>query len=381
MTKKYDVIIIGAGAAGLAAARAALARGKSVLVLDGGAPLRKVSVSGGGRCNFTNSAADSSRYFGKNPDFAKSALARVRPADILDWAKRHGIKYIEKNPGQFFCKDGAEVLVKAMLADARGADIALGAEVRDVEKKDNEFLIFLQSGIPAYAGTTVVVATGGVSFPSLGASDSGMKIARKFGHKIEPVRPGLAGLKTGAFPAEFAGMALTVRINGINDSLLFTHFGIGGPAAYRASLLDLSKGVRINFMPGIPAKDLLIGAKNTDGAKSPSTVLGAYLPVRFAKWISEDYDKNLADYKDIQLEALAKKINDFVIPNVKVRGFDSAEVMLGGVSTDEISSKTFESKLCPGLYFAGEVLDITGDLGGFNLHWAFASGSIAGECQ
>ncbi|MDR0449125.1 MAG: NAD(P)/FAD-dependent oxidoreductase [Rickettsiales bacterium] len=376
--KVYDLIIIGAGAAGLCAARAALARARSVLVLDmGEKPLRKVAVSGGGRCNFTNLAADSSRYFGQNPDFAKSALSRVKPGDILDWAGKHGIKYIEKAPGQFFCKDGAEVFVKAMLADVRGADIVLNAKVMDVEKKDDEFLVYTKDEVPAFAGTTLVVATGGVGFPNLGVSDFGMQVAKKFGHKIVPPQPGLVALKTDAFPAELSGLALPVEINGIKDSLLFTHFGIGGPAAYRASMLDLSKGVRINFMPNMDAFAFLKNAKKTDGKKQAATILSAVLPGKLAKWICPE-DKRIADYKDAELEAFAKNINDFAVPAVKARGFESSEVMRGGVSTDEVSSKTFESKLCPGLYFAGEVLDITGDLGGFNLHWAFASGLIAG---
>ncbi|MDR2686060.1 MAG: NAD(P)/FAD-dependent oxidoreductase [Rickettsiales bacterium] len=376
MTKNYDVIIIGAGAAGLCAARAALRLGRKVLILDMGAvAARKVAVSGGGRCNFTNLAAiDSLRYFGENTDFAKSILARVKPQDILDWAASHGIVAEEKSPGQFFSADGAGAIVDALMKDAKGADFIFNVKVKNVDKESGKWSV--QSGNNEYSSQSLIIATGGVSYPTLGVSDFGMKIAKKFGHKIVPPRPGLCVLKTDAFPPELAGISLPVVINGIADSLLFTHSGIGGPAAYRASLGDISNIV-IDFIPGASAAELLRKTKKENGRCAPAAVFA--LPQKFAKWVVMGADKNLADYKDSELTELGDKINNFRIESAERVGFANAEVMAGGVSTDQISSKTLESKLCPGLYFAGEVLDITGDLGGFNLHFAFASGLIAGD--
>lgn len=381
---KYDVIIIGGGAAGLSAARAALANGRRVLVLDMGDRVgRKISVSGGGRCNFTNTAAKFDRYFGHNPEFTRSALSQVSPADILGWARAHGIKWFEKSPGQFFCETTSEAILDAMLRDARGADIILNTKITTVEKINDEFVVNSK-----WRAMSVIVATGGISFPALGVSDFGYVIAKKFGHKIIPIEPGLVGLKTDRFCADLAGISLPVTITAgrrkVSDSLLFTHFGIGGPAAYRASMFSLRDDFYINFLPDIKLCELLTKSKRTDGRKTLVTLLSAYLPSRFARWVctsGTDCTKNIADYRDADLAVIANKINDFIIPGgtLKRRGLDSAEVVIGGVSTDAVSSKTMESKLCPGLFFAGEVLDIAGDLGGFNLHWAFASGLVAGK--
>lgn len=380
---EYDIIIIGAGAAGLSAARGALSLGKTVLVLDmGDQPARKVFVSGGGRCNFTNMAATYERYVGQNPEFTRSALAQVKPIDILDWARTNAIEWVEKAPGQFFCATGSETVVNALLTDAADANIITNTQITNIEKTTDGFTVYAKNSV--YNGKQVIIATGGISFPTLTVSDFGYVIAKKFGHKIIPIEPGLVGLKTTAFPTDLSGLSLPVKITvnkkTISDSLLFTHFGIGGPAAYRASLFNLSNDIHIDFLPGTNAYEWLTKSKQTDGRKTLVTLLSARIPSRFAKWLCGDNGKNIADERDADLAVIAKKINDFVLPSgtVKRRGLDSAEVVMGGVSTESVSSKTMESKLCPGLYFAGEVLDIAGDLGGFNLHWAFASGFVAG---
>lgn len=382
--KKYDVIIIGGGAAGLSAARAALSNGRSVLIFDmGDKPARKVLVSGGGRCNFTNMAASHDRYFGKNPEFVRSAIAKVKPTDILDWVKKHNLEYVEKAPGQFFCATSSLDIVSALLSDANDAEIISNTTVLDIEKQNDEFKVSAKKS--DYYCKSIIIATGGISYPALDVSDFGYIVAKKFGHKIIPIEPGLVGLKTQLFPPELSGISLDVEIKIdkkiISDSLLFTHFGIGGPATYRASMFDLNNDFHINFLPKIDVYNWLVGAKKTDGRKLISTLLSFYLPSKFAKLICPDTNKNIADYKDSELSIIAQNINDFIIPNGELKrlGLQNAEVVKGGVSTDFISSKTMESKLCPGLFFAGEVLDIAGDLGGFNLHFAFASGLIAGS--
>lgn len=382
--KKYDVMIIGAGASGMAAAHAALARGRSVAVIDmGDVPLRKVAASGGGRCNFTNAAATRNRYFGENPDFVRGPLARVTYSDVLDWAREHNIAWTEKNVGQYFCADGAGAIIDALMADARGAKIIQNDAVESVDFTGGQFIIHAASG--EYGATSVIVATGGVSFPTLGTSDIGYKIAKHFGHKIVPVRPALCAIATGVFPDTLAGVSLPVEItigrDVITDDMLFTHVGIGGPAVYRATVRNSDADWIINLMPNANTFDILSRAKRTDGRKNVATILGQYMPARVAQWIARGDVRNIADIRDTDLRQIAERTQHIIIARdaYKYHGLRSAEVVRGGVATDQISSRTMESKLRSGLFFAGEVIDIAGDLGGFNLHWAWASGTIAGE--
>lgn len=381
--KTYDVIIIGGGAAGLSAAAIVVGAGCRVAVIDmGHAPARKVMVSGGGKCNFTNMAVARDRYFGNNPDFVRGAIARITPNDILAWAAEHNIPYTEKTPGRYFTDSGAASVVAALLNDARGADIITNTRADAVSKNGNQFTVKTDQG--DYCATAVIVATGGVSFPQLTVSDAGCNIAHSFGHKIVPMRPALGPIDVDAFPGEFAGISTPaeIRIGGtiIRDDLLFTHTGIGGPAAYRASVRNIDGGITINLMPGLNTAQILRDAKHTNGRRAVATVLSEYLPMRIARWFAPD-TKNIADIRDSELDDIAQRItNIFITPDkMKLRGYPTAEVARGGIACDDISSKTMESKLCGGLFFAGEVLDIAGDLGGFNLHWAWASGRVAGD--
>lgn len=378
--KIYDTIIIGAGAAGLMAAAQLAHRKKSVLILDmGDKPARKIAVSGGGNCNFTNMRADYPRYFGKNPRFVMSALNQFSPNDMLNWVKRHNIKYIEKELGRFFCKDGADKIVQALIQDIKTVQIKYNTKVIDVDKTDNKFTVATDHG--EFMATSIIVATGGISYPHLLVSDIGHKIAKKFGHKIEPVRPALCAIKTKSFDSCLAGISLntetTVNKHKINDDLLFTHFGIGGPAIYRATLIN-PKEIIINFAPNTDVFELFKKAKQTNGKKSVVNIVGEIVPNKLAHFLCDD-TRNIADLRDTELKQIANKINCFEINDGTATGFQSAEVMMGGISTDKISSKTMESGLCAGLYFVGECLDITGDLGGFNLQWAFSSGFVAGN--
>ena len=378
--KTFDTIIIGCGAAGLMAATVLARRKKSVLILDmGDSPARKVAISGGGNCNFTNMRADYSHYFGKNPRFVMSGLAQFSPKNTLDWAKSHGIKYIEKEPGRYFCKNGADEIVNALLHDIGKATIKYNTNVIDVEKTNDLFIVKTDHG--DFNALSVIVATGGVSYPHLGVSNIGQQIAKKFGHKIEPPRPALCAIKIKAFAKDLAGISLPVEIivnkHKINDDLLFTHFGIGGPATYRATLFN-PKEMIINFAPNVDAFELLKSAKQQSGKKSVTSVLATILPNKLAHFLCND-TRNIADLRDTELKQIANTINHFEINDGTTIGFQSAEVMHGGISTDKISSKTMESALCARLYFVGEVLDIAGDLGGFNIQWAFSSGFVAGN--
>lgn len=383
--KTYDVIIVGAGAAGLSAAKTALELSKKVAIIDlGDKPARKVAISGGGRCNFTNDAIAPNRYFGENADFVRSAISKVSSQDILNWVKSHHLKWIEKTAGQYFCATGAQDVVNALLQDIKSADLFLNNLTTDITKSDEEtFVIKTDKNI--FKSKSIVIATGGISYPVLGVSDFGYKIAKKFGHKIVPVRPALCAISTKMFPPELSGISFEAEASigkeKIKDSILITHFGLGGPAIYRATVRNLIDDIHITLLPDINVFDWLKVVKTTEGKRNLATVLSSKLPARLARYIAQDASKNIADFKDSELKVIAEKISNLVVPkdSFKLYNLQSAEVVRGGVSTAEISSKTMESKLCPGLFFAGEVLDIAGDLGGFNLHWAFASGRIAGE--
>lgn len=382
--KNFEVIILGGGASGLFAAAQALKNGRRVAIIDMGPhPARKVAASGGGRCNFTNIAADTDRYFGKNPDFVRAALARFTPTDMLNWMAAHKLKTVQKAPGQYFCADGADAVVRALIADVRGADIIPNTKVIDAEKSADKFIVKTSTG--DFVCNTLVIATGGTSFGTLGVSDIGYKIAKRFGHKIVPTRPALCAIATHAFSSELMGISLPVAITigrtTIQDDMLFTHFGIGGPAVYRATVRDITDAIKINLCPSDDIYEYMRKIKQSAGRQGIMTILSQKLPVRVAKWICGGDNTRIADLRNPDLKNTANRINQIVIPatDIKYHNLQSAEVVRGGIDTADISSKTMESKLCPGLYFAGEVIDIAGDLGGFNLHWAWASGFVAGN--
>ena len=377
--KNYDVIIIGCGASGLMAAAQLFRRKKSVLILDmGNTPARKVAISGGGKCNFTNTNTDFKHYFGKNPRFVMSALAQWGAYNTLDWAKSHKIKFIEREPGRYFCKDDARDILDALLNDIGSTEIKYSTNVISANKQNDKFIIHTNSG--DFMANSIIVATGGVSYPNLSVSNIGHVIAKQFGHKIEPIRPALCAMKTKVFSSELAGISLPAGImigkNKLSGDLLFTHFGIGGPVVYRATLFGTQK-IIINFAPDIDIFEFLKTAKTTNGKKTVANTLAEILPNKLAHFFCGD-TRHIADFRDSELRQIAERTNKFEITDATAIGFQSAEVTMGGISTDKISSKTMESEICNGLYFAGEVMDITGDLGGFNLQWAFSSGFVAG---
>lgn len=377
--KKYDVIILGAGAAGLKAASILRSRKKSVLIIDMGAkPARKIEISGGGNCNFTNLNADYTHYFGKNPQFVRSALNQWTPTDTLNWVKSHNIKFIEKEPGRFFCANGTDDIINAMIHDIGTTEIKYNTNITDVEKNDNIFITKTNHG--DFYSLSLIIATGGISYPHLGVSNIGHIIAKKFGHKIEPIRPALCAIKTNAFNGgNLAGISTRVAIKNtqINDDLLFTHFGIGGPATYRATVY-LDSDITIDFVPGIDILQLFKETKKSNGKKSVVGIIEKLVPNKLARFLCNNDTRNVADVRDSELSSISNKIKNFTITDWSAVGMQSAEITFGGISVDKISSKTMESKICNDLYFAGEVLDISGDLGGYNIQWALSSGYTAG---
>lgn len=377
--KNFDVVIIGCGAAGLMAAAQLVRRKKSVLIVDmGDSPARKVAISGGGKCNFTNTSADFTHYFGKNPRFVMSALSQWSPQDTLDWARSHKIKFVEREHGRYFCKDDADEVLGALLQDIGKTEIKYNTNVNTLEKSGDEFFVRTDRG--EFRTNSVIVATGGVSYPHLGVSNIGHVIAKHFGHKIEPVRPALCAIKTKRLSPQLAGISLPAEIKigktKLTGDLLFTHFGIGGPVVYRATLFGMQK-MQINFASNIDVLEFLRNAKHANGKKTAANILAEFLPNKLAHFFCDD-TRHIADLRDSELRQIAESINKFEIDDATAIGFQSAEVTMGGVSTDKVSSKTMESQLCDGLYFAGEVVDVTGDLGGYNLQWAFSSGFVAG---
>ncbi len=374
--KNYDIIIIGAGAAGLFAA-STLSKTNTVCVIDmGDEPARKVAVSGGGKCNFTNTTADYTHYFGENPNFVRSALTQFTPNDTLNWVKSHNIEFSEKTPGQYFATSAADI-VTALMQDAKNAKLMLNTTVKAITKDADIFYVTTTSG--TLTAKKLVVATGGISFAQLGTSDFGYKIAKQFGHKIIPPRPALCAMATKIFKSDLSGISLPVMIKinreTINDTMLFTHFGIGGPAIYRTSVRDCNNGFTINLLPDTDVFDWLKSEKQKNGKKQLKTILGTKLPERVAAFFAENNTKNIADYKDTELQEITNRLTKTTITpgSFTMHNFQSAECTRGGVDTSKISSKTMESKLCPNLYFIGEVLDIAGDLGGYNLQWAWSS--------
>lgn len=377
----YHNIILGGGASGLACA-ARLAAQNNTLVLEGQPEIgMKVKISGGGKCNFTNLNAAADKYLSANPHFVKSALARLKPEAIIKQLKENNIKYEERADGRMFAFNAAEI-ADMLLRNCRkaGVKIQTGTPVTEVDKKDDIFYVYTAK--ETYSCKQLIVATGGLSYPQIGASDIGYKIARRFGHKIIEPRPALSGLIAGRqlrpFCNELSGLSVPVTIRvgkqKISGDLLFTHVGISGPAVLNTSLYWLSGSeILIDFLNGRKLDDILQGlTKQTVGR-----ILCNFLPERLVKQLVAGFYENIDNLSRKKRLQLEEHLTKFEFHPEKTTDFRHAEVTSGGVDTTQISSATMESKLCSGLFFIGEVLDVTGQLGGFNLHWAWASANAA----
>ncbi|MFL6256067.1 MAG: NAD(P)/FAD-dependent oxidoreductase [Pyrinomonadaceae bacterium] len=385
---KADVIVIGGGAAGLMCAFVAGGRGRRVVVLEHNERVgRKIEISGGGRCNFTNVNTAAGNFISRNPHFAKSALARYTPADFVALVERHRIRFHEKKLGQLFCDESSRQIIEMLLAecDAAGVRIVNGCRVEEV-RKDEVFRVKTSRG--EFESESLVVATGGLSIPKLGATDFGYRLARQFGLKVVQTEPALVPLTLAprdlASFQSLSGIAVpaVVRCVGAEfaENVLVTHRGLSGPAilqisSYWSRGLELS----IDLLPGEDARTLL-ELKRAAGAEL-HTALAQHLPKRFAQVWAELFapPRSLRSYTDAEIETVAARLHDWRIRPAGTEGFQKAEVTRGGVSTDELSSKTLEARNTPGLYFIGEVVDVTGHLGGYNFQWAWASGHAAGR--
>jgi len=389
--EKVDVVIIGAGASGLMCAATAAYRGRRVVVLDHANKAgKKILMSGGGRCNFTNMDAAPKHFLSANPHFCISALRRYSSQDFVDLVDRHGLDYVEKTPGQLFCEHSAKDLLDILLTELEwsGAELKLNTKIYNVDYQNEQTIIKTNKG--DFACDSLVIATGGLSIPTMGASGFGYDIAKQVGHDILPTRASLVPItvqpdrKTQL--AELSGIACDIEAsaNGTSfkEPMLFTHRGVSGPAILQiTNFWQPGEELAINLAPELTLESLQAIRQNTP-KKSFEGVLSSQLPKRLVELIKEQFpwlNERSAQTSNEQIESLHAYLSHFDIAPNGTEGYRTAEVTLGGVDTNEVSSKTFESNKQKGLYFIGEVLDVTGWLGGYNFQWAWASGFCAGQ--
>jgi predicted Rossmann fold flavoprotein len=383
-----DVIIIGGGAAGLFCAIEAGKRGRRVLLLEHAEQVgKKIKISGGGRCNFTNFYTTAENYISANPHFHRSALARYTPSDFIRLVEKHGIRYHEKKLGQLFCDGSSQQIIDMLLSEATEA----GVETRcrcQVLKVSREELYRIETNQGDFAAPSLVIATGGLSIPMLGATDFGYRIARQFGLKIEETRPALVPFTLAPEMqrqlSPLSGVSLDALVSccgkEFRENILITHRGLSGPAILQISSY-WKRGESLSINP-LPDEDVLELLKRSQTSEIElANLLAQRLPRRFAQAWCAMYAESrpLRQYSSNQLYEIARRLQDMRITPKGTEGFRKAEVTAGGVSTDELSSRTMEARRAPGLYFIGEVVDVTGWLGGYNFQWAWASAHAAGQ--
>lgn len=382
----HDVIVIGAGAAGLMAAITAGARGARVVVLDHLDYVgSKILISGGGRCNFTNSGTSAKNFISQNPHFCRSALSRYTPADFLALIEKHKISWHEKTLGQLFCDGSAKQIVAMLMAECAAAnvDIRLNVKISDLRKAER-FLV--ESTFGSFEAPQVVLATGGLSIPKMGATGFSLDVAKKFGLRLVQHKPGLVPLRAPAdvlqFYTDLSGLALPATTQAgkmkFAENILFTHRGLSGPAVLQASsYLEAGDPVMIDMVPNVDVAQHLKQRKHTRPKAELKTILSELVPQRLAQALAADV--TMEKFSGEAILQLAEKLKNWTLIPAGTEGYAKAEVMVGGVSTEELSSKSMEAKKVPGLYVIGEAVDVTGWLGGYNFQWAWASGFAAGE--
>ncbi len=384
MSYKFDAIILGAGAAGLLCAIEAGKRGRRVVILErANRPGRKILISGGGRCNFTNVHCRPENFLSANPHFAKSALARYTPTDFIALVEKHRIPYHEKKLGQLFCDRSARDIVEMLESEcaAAGVQIKTNCTIQDV-RRSGDFVV--SANDREFQAPVLVVATGGLSIPKLGATSFGYDLARQFGLRIEPPRPALVPLVLAANDrknyCDLAGVSAEVIVStdhrAFREKMLVTHRGLSGPAILQiSSYWSEGRPIRIDLAPDREIAGTIQEAK-VRSAAARSTLQGI-LPKRFAaRWMDLHEPRT---WTNRALADLERQVHEWIIHPAGTEGYEKAEVTAGGVDTDELSSKTMECRGVPGLFFIGEVVDVTGHLGGFNFQWAWASGAAAGR--
>lgn len=392
MAEQFDVVIFGAGAAGMMAAIEAGKRGRRVVLLDHAkAPGEKIRISGGGRCNFTNIHASPKNFLSANPHFCKSALARYTPQDFIALVDGHGIAWHEKTLGQLFCDDSAKDIIRMLLAEMKEAHaiLRLGALIQSVEKTLSGFRVITGDG--AIDATSLIVATGGKSIPKMGATGLAYRIAEQFGLPLIETRPALVPLTLDPMQLEslnaLAGVAADAQVRSgkaaFEEALLITHRGLSGPAILQISSYWREGGdIRVALLPGVDIAALIKAARRENGRQALQTALSDILPKRLAQFFTDAAglsNRTLADLSDKVIDAFSLGLKNWAITPAGSEGYRTAEVTLGGVDTRALDSRTMQARDVPGLYFIGECVDVTGWLGGYNFQWAWASGFSAGQ--
>lgn len=393
-----DVLIIGAGAAGLMCAASAGYRGRSVTVVDmGKKPGRKILISGGGRCNFTNQNALPRHYICQNPHFVKSALSRYSADDFIELVDRHGVNYHHKTLGQLFCDDSAQAIVDVLLTecDWAGVSVNLRTEVLSVTKKTDQTYLVTTTD-KSYLCQSLVVASGGLTMPKLGTSPIGYKIAEQFGLHVLPTTAALVPFTLHDHDKQrfdgLSGISVLCNVTSENgtsfrENILFTHRGLSGPAILQiSSFWQAGQAITIDLLPDQKLTDTIEHWRSHQAQKSVKNLLATILPKRFVEVLTKENtcapiisDKAINQLSHSEINTLSNYLHHWQIKPNGTEGYRTAEVTLGGVNTDELSSKTFEAKNCSGLYFIGEVVDVTGFLGGYNFQWCWASGVACGQ--
>lgn len=387
---KSDVIVIGASASGLMCAIEAGKRGRNVVVLDhANRAGKKILMSGGGRCNFTNYTISDDNYISHNPHFCKSALSRYTQWDFIALVNEHDIPYHERDAGKLFCDNSAKEILNMLLTecDKVGVNIILNCKINDVKKKDS---FVIDSSLGTFTGSSLVIASGGLSIPKMCASPFGYDLAKQFGHHIWPTSPGLVPFTLQPHDkkvfSELSGISVESMVSNerqsFRENILFTHRGISGPAILQiSSYWKPGEAISINLIPDNDLGEIIKSRQTKQPNRKLKTLLNEILPKRLVPVIVTDSEtkKTLQELSQFTINKIANKFQQFKIQPNGTEGYRTAEVTLGGIDCNDLSSKTMESKIIPGLYFIGEVIDVTGWLGGYNFQWAWSSGWCAGQ--
>ncbi|MDA9042687.1 NAD(P)/FAD-dependent oxidoreductase [Candidatus Pelagibacter sp.] len=391
MKEKFDVIVVGAGAAGMMSAIEAGKRGRKVLLVDHAKKIgEKIRISGGGRCNFTNVHTHPSKFISNNPKFVISALKQYTQNNFIDLVKKHNIKFHEKKLGQLFCDDSAQQIIDMLLLECEMANVVLkkGTIIDDIDKQDNKYFIVV--GNEKYFCESLIIATGGLSIPKIGASKFGYDIAQKFNLKVIETLPALVPLtfseKILAICKELTGLSVEAVVSFkktfFEEGMLFTHRGLSGPSILQiSSYWKLGDNIKVNLSPKLDVDRFLNDRKLSNPKQDISIIVSEILPKRLAHIICNEnnVNGNICELSNKVLTSLSNSINAWAINPIGTEGYRTAEVTLGGIDTEEISSKTMMCNNHPGLFFIGEVVDVTGHLGGYNFQWAWSSGYVAGQ--
>ncbi|MDB9819754.1 NAD(P)/FAD-dependent oxidoreductase [Candidatus Pelagibacter sp.] len=391
MTEKFDVIVVGAGAAGMMSAIEAGKRGRKVLLVDHAKKIgEKIRISGGGRCNFTNIHTHPSKFISSNPKFVISALKQYTQNNFIDLIKKHNIKFHEKKLGQLFCDESAQQIIDMLLLECETANVVLKKEttINDIDKINDKYFIVV--GDDKYFCESLIIATGGLSIPKIGASKFGYDIAQKFNLKVIETLPALVPLtfseKILAICKELTGLSVEAVVSFkktfFEEGMLFTHRGLSGPSILQiSSYWKMGDDIKVNLSPKLDVDKFLNDRKTSNPKHDINNIVSEILPKRLAHIICNEskVNGNICELSKKVLTSLSNSINAWAINPTGTEGYRTAEVTLGGIDTEEISSKTMMCNNHPGLFFIGEVVDVTGHLGGYNFQWAWSSGYVAGQ--